>query len=1042
IISNWSLLVGQTILPFGKPFVKNYLPEEYGSHPQNWAVTQDLDGKIYFGNNEGVIEFDGEFWNKISITGLRSMRTDSNGKIYLGADNELGFLYKDSLGVTVYQSLVEELPEDLKDFYTILSIVFFQDDVYFIGLRSVFKFHNDKLVAHWLPETDFRFGFEVYGRIFLRQNEIGLVELKGDSIELLPGTEMFKEESVYFMLPYDGKSILIGTRANGLFLASNDEKFILTKFNTNIDEYLKTNTLYHGIQLPDKNYALVTNTGGVIIINKAGNFIQLFNKDNGLAGNASNYAYCDKDKNLWIASNNGVYYVETNTPVTFFDEETGIKDLAVVIKKYNSKIFAGTLQNLFVLIRKDRLSSSEKLPYCFVPVYNQSESYMDLKEIDNELICATRTEICIFKDGVLNSISQSFLNYLIYPSKTHFSRFYVGCGNGIKYFEKEKNNWIDKGYLVKTNGEVRHIHELQNGNLIFLENYKDVLRLRFSDDGITNVIVKEEIDMPTYADSLIKYQLFELTDLTILLINTIPFYFDDVRDKFLPAEFLNISQSNNQSTYTFFSGERKNVFYFASPNGMGEITQQSGQYHFEIIPFMRLPVSEPFAIFTDSLDHKLWISMPKGVFCYDYSMKKNYDVSLKTLIRKIIIGKDSVISPEKNATIEYNLNSVSFYFSLPFYENIEANEYSYFLQGFNKEWSDWSLDTKASYTNIPAGEYVFKVKSRNGYKIESVIAEYHFKILHPWYMMWYAYLLYMIIFILIIYLSIMIYGKQLKAKNIKLEKIIIERTAEINEKNLELGAQNKMITDSIHYAKHIQDAILPNPEELKTLFGDAFVFFLPRDIVSGDFYWFTQQDNKIFIAAGDCTGHGVPGSLMSMMGNTLLNEIVNEKKIFSPASIFNNLNNSVITLLNQNIDGELTREDGMDISLVCFNKADQTITISSANHKVIIVYEGTEQIISGDIYSIGGMFSDSAGYTDHKIQYKKGTTLYLFSDGFSDQFGGDENKKYMLSKFEKLLIDNSEKPMDKQLILIKNTFYDWKGDSRQIDDILVIGIKV
>lgn len=283
----------------------------------------------------------------------------------------------------------------------------------------------------------------------------------------------------------------------------------------------------------------------------------------------------------------------------------------------------------------------------------------------------------------------------------------------------------------------------------------------------------------------------------------------------------------------------------------------------------------------------------------------------------------------------------------------------------------------------------------------------------------------------------------------------------------EIEVKNKDITDSINYSKRIQEASLP-PRELKyRLFPDAFVFFKPKDIVSGDFYWYAEKDGKRLIAACDCTGHGVPGALMSMLGNNILNQLVNEKAITAPDQILNNLHVGIRKALKQEENPE--SRDGMDIALVVFNSENE-IEFSGAqrplwiikkndNGKLIMDNANLQQLtpvgrvepsnnyqlqeIKGNKFSIGGMQTeDHRVYTNTKITLAKGDSIYFFSDGYVDQFGGEDGKKFMSKNFKKLLLTIHTEPMAKQEILITEALEKWTNRYEQADDVLVIGVKI
>ncbi len=271
---------------------------------------------------------------------------------------------------------------------------------------------------------------------------------------------------------------------------------------------------------------------------------------------------------------------------------------------------------------------------------------------------------------------------------------------------------------------------------------------------------------------------------------------------------------------------------------------------------------------------------------------------------------------------------------------------------------------------------------------------------------------------------------ELSAKNILIEE---------NRKALE--QKNKHITDSINYASRIQHAILPTNIKIEKNFKDSFIFYLPRDVVSGDFYWFAEVDNYKIIAAIDCTGHSVPGAFMSLIANTLLNEIIKAKRNIELSKILTELNRGIVRTLNTNVNDD-SLNDGMDISMYRFEKDSRKALFASANHISIIYIEGKQQIIESDFYSIGGFIENTDfEFSQKEIDLGKEAVIYMFSDGYADQFN-EENKKYLTQNFISFIDSIHELPLSEQHLKIANEYERWKGKNRQIDDILVIGLKV
>ncbi len=260
----------------------------------------------------------------------------------------------------------------------------------------------------------------------------------------------------------------------------------------------------------------------------------------------------------------------------------------------------------------------------------------------------------------------------------------------------------------------------------------------------------------------------------------------------------------------------------------------------------------------------------------------------------------------------------------------------------------------------------------------------------------------------------------------------------------ELEIKNRQIRESIEYASRIQRAILPSEIAIRNNFpAGSFIFYQARDVVSGDFYWFSDHGKYKFLALVDCTGHSVPGAFMSLIGNTMLNEIVNSKRIFDPAQVLLELHKEVVTLLNQESTDFDTVQDGMDIVLCRFNTDDNTLTFASANQPLFVFYpDGKYELYKGDIYSIGGF----AAFHDVKFENKtiplpNGTNIYLSSDGYFDQFNGKTYEKFTRRRFIELLKQIYNLPMDEQYKIIRKTFEEWKDGMQQLDDVLVIGVR-
>jgi serine phosphatase RsbU (regulator of sigma subunit) len=414
--------------------------------------------------------------------------------------------------------------------------------------------------------------------------------------------------------------------------------------------------------------------------------------------------------------------------------------------------------------------------------------------------------------------------------------------------------------------------------------------------------------------------------------------------------------------------------------------------------------------------------------------------------------------------LNYDQDVISISFAALSYNTSSENQYAYKLEGFDDDWVMAGKRREASYTSLPPGEYTFRVKASNNdgkWNEEGIFLK--IIILPPfWQTIWF-YISCIIVFGLLVFAFIKWREQKLKATNRILEEKVEHRTEKINEQNKVLSLQreelehkHRDIMDSIKYAKRIQEAILPPSHIVERNINEHFVLYKPKDIVSGDFYWTEEFEGKVMVAAVDCTGHGVPGAFVSIVGSNGLNRAVNEFKLTRPHSILDKLNALVTDSLHQ---GETEGKDGMDLALCCFDWPKRKIYFSGANNSLYIVSsklqveeKGIVQKLNDDrvMYElkadkqpIGGVSSyKQAPFTHHEIEMVQGDMIYLFTDGFADQFGGPKGKKFKYANLFRLLAEISLFPLEKQKEKLNFAFEDWKKDLEQLDDVCVIGIRV
>jgi serine phosphatase RsbU (regulator of sigma subunit) len=439
------------------------------------------------------------------------------------------------------------------------------------------------------------------------------------------------------------------------------------------------------------------------------------------------------------------------------------------------------------------------------------------------------------------------------------------------------------------------------------------------------------------------------------------------------------------------------------------------------------------------------------------SLKPNLILTSKRLFLNEIDQDKTLFSHKEN--------NITFSYAALWYKSSANLLYRYKLEGYDLDWSMETLTRMVTYPKLPHGKYKFmvQVKLSNGTWLGTQNSEFVFTIKPPiWKTTWFI-ILSTILGIVMIYAFINYRIKMLKRDKDILEKEVVKRTAEITMQKEEIEAQrdeieaqrnhvveqrdrieiqNKDITSSIHYASRIQRAVLPPQENFKEFLNEYFIFFIPRDIVSGDFYYLNKKDDRVIVAAADCTGHGVPGAFMSLLGVALLNQIVSELPAnYNAAMLLNSLREGIKKALRQTGKKDEAK-DGMDISLCVIDKKNFKLEFAGAFNPLLVVRNNELLIYKADKMPIGVYISDELNFTNHTVELQKDDMIYLYSDGFQDQFGGPNRRKFLPKNLRNLLHEISNLSMEQQKEAIDKVFHDWKGNEHQIDDILVMGIKV
>ena len=821
----------------GFPLITNYLPKEYSANVQNWAVIQDNRGVLYFGNVSGVLEYDGVSWRLIHIPNdvVRCFAIDKDGKIYVGGINEVGYLKPDSIGALNYVSLNKFIYNGIASYGDVWSIIVHENGLYFQTFSTLFLLESNKIDEHpfldritqnptlkkWESRTRMNPIISLGDRIFVHERNLGLQELVGGKLSLLPGGEEFAQDLICIMLPYpsseasikkNSNKILVGSLRRGLFLFDG-EKF--EKFNNEADNYLIEKRLYFkGTLLRDGSYALGTQLGGIVIINNEGKLKKIINKNIGLNNETVWNLYCDREGNLWAALDNGIAKILYPSALQIIDEKSGFEGSIQAIKSFENKIYIATSSGIYYMQSPSINSEINK----FIPVKNISVQSWNFLSLRGKLLAATNDGVFEIKDNAASLVDYNLrYAYCFCVAKSDESLIYVGLHNGLGILKYENEKLTYLGAIADFNNGIVKIESDENGDLWCSDIAGKIIYLKTPDDksdlrGYKKIQLSNENILGNKA-KLFKHSnnIFYYNDKNI-------FTYDYQKNNFIPSDII---KDTLQSLINIYSDENNIIWSITNNQGKIQITKIDksvntiSQNTHALLGLIDEDISSGYSSLLSYVQKNnpeiIWVSSGNVLIKYDLDSKLsiNFPHTNKPLIRKVSLdGKKNIfygypISTADNeeilTQISYTSNTIAFEYSLTSFLNESGNDFQFMLDGFDSDWSGWTNQTKKEYTNLSSGKYSFKVRSRNAVGQLSDVAIYSFRVLPPWYKTWWANLIGFMIVLLFINYVIRFRVRYLKNKNIVLEKLVSERTAKINEQKetLEKQAQKLLELDQI-----------------------------------------------------------------------------------------------------------------------------------------------------------------------------------------------------------------------------------------------------
>lgn len=1028
----------------GNYFLKNFDPKESGLNAQTWTGMEDNTGVIYFVSGNKIATYDGKNWSYVRLdkdaTPL-SLGKDNNGVIYVGGVGELGYFFPNKQGKVVFESLLKFVPKKYRDFQNIWSTECLNGHVYFSTDQGILDWDGKKI--KFIEKPVFFTLVKGKDRIYFSTKNEGLHIIDHKGIRRV------KNGSYFINTPLVGGTILNDDEM--LFLSGNDGFVIYNEvtgeFNRSNTNFLSHNTFIKEAYV----YCLTKTVNGKIAVGTINKGLQLFDKkgnleneitvNQGLINNAINNVFNDRFGNLWMCTDKGVSRVEINTGIKNWGITHGVEGTVEDVIRFNNDLYIANSTSVRYL------SNGQ-----FIPVKGIDSESWKFEIVNGQLFVANAKGLFQInsKTKCAEKLTKTFT---IWSLVRKGNDLLLGGSKGVYIYQPSSKKIIE---LCKTQSPVRSIIFDKHQMIWFATDNKGVGCIN-NDQMVTYISKKQGLRYKSYNE------VYSFKNQVLVATKSGLFTFNYSKNRLVKFKGLGDFLSDDKVGVFRLKEDELGNFYCSSYGGSTARISYINPINKtrDTLAFKRLPKLHIYSFYGEK--NVVWLGTPDGLYKYDRSESKNLKNINKTLIRSVVFGKDSLLfagvfakeirggipiisleqTKENTPSLVYKLNQVSFIFSSPFYSSEDKIVFQYKLEGFDSEWSEWTSDNFKSYTNLYEGDYTFLVRSQNVYGELSEIGKYHFKVLPPWYRTIVAYVIYLLIFVCVIYVVVRIYTKRLREANIRLENIVQERTAEVVRQKDEIEEKNMLITESIQYAKNIQEAIVTSTDYFKQLFKDVFILFKPKDIVSGDFYWaYKTKSNKVFWSTADCTGHGVPGAFMTMIGISLLNEIVIEKEIEETNEILDVLRDTIIKTLNKNIDLESDEKmrNGMDISLCCWDLNTNMMTFSGANNPVLIVRSGELIEFKGDKQPIG-VFKKMTPFTQHTIELLHGDKIYTFSDGYADQMN-EEEVRFKIANLKKLILENASLPAHDQVTLFDSNYENWKGNYDQMDDVVLIGVEI
>ncbi len=878
----------------GSPFIRNYTPKMYNAHVQNWDLLQDQRGIMYFGNGDGLMEYDGVSFRVLELPNkqtVRSMAMDDKGIIYIGSVGYFGYLKTDSTGKAVFVNLIEKIDQKDRDFKDVHATTITKEGVFFRTTKKLFRVGKNQKITVWNTDKNFGSSFVLQDKFFIRRSGTGLLRVENDSLVPAKSSGVFRKFFAASYIPISADEI--GFPAQKARETKEDyEGFLvynpfkpykdtthLRKIPTGADSFMIRNSIMSIVKLKNNNLVLASGDAGAVMIDEKGKLLQTLNQESiGLQNDAIRKLWTDQQNATWLVMNKGITRLELQNPISFWNEaNSGLRGTPEAIIRHKGTLYVVTHSGVFYI---DKQNKMVRIP----PFTEQCWSFCNFVTPKNDTLLLVGTNYGVYEIKNFKGVSTPFtMNgsklvdsaFELYQSKKNPNRLLIGTSVSLVSMVYANGKWLEVETIKGLKSDFRGIAEDGEGNIwlgsfregIFKivpnENPKDfatpksithytekdgvpslknVLVYRFSSQIQAPQPPKGELTParqtpPLGAGGL---ELIFGTEKGLIV-------FDQASNKFVPfaGKLPKELSDGSRDVFSFQQDFKGNVWAAGLFNKTGEIMlgekQANETYQTIAKPFKSIPEMMVLAFYVEG-DSICWIGGSEGLYRFDRKLANNSaadaaNYKFLALIRKVQVNQDSTIFygsfPQETESvvgkvlgfgsltqpdymklkIPYKYNDILVEYAAPNFTDEANTVYSYFLVGYDENWSAWTKLTQKEYTNLREGSYIFQVKAKDVAGNESAVASYEFKILPPYYRTWWAYLCYVGLGAIFVYFVVKYYTNKLEKDKENLEKLVQKRTQEVTLKNAELEQQKEEIEaqrDNLRLAN--EEVLLKNTE--------------------------------------------------------------------------------------------------------------------------------------------------------------------------------------------------------------------------------------